>query len=439
MLYYSVAASMTEAAALAQKSAAGEAYMGRMAPLMTKLIDRNQSPTTVPYSVTLNIDRELDELFSTTESSWWTAERLPGTTVEEHFDRLQAQFFHYQAKVLIHMPFMLRSSADKIYQYSHTATLDAARMMVRYFATLRGADAVGPHICKLLDFQAFTAAMLLLLNICGYNSHTRGTVPRQPDLEQDQEDSALIDHTIRLLRTAANEPGGVVASQCAKALEMLGKVRSGICPQSKKDGAQESVQIAIPYFGTISIGLGKSFVPIKPGQYPEAGNVQRSISLPNPHQHNQRPQHLTGGLPTPNPSTHSSQTSPGMNSDGNPHQSPYEPFSTAPTGVDNSWTASTEDPFITFDSFMAFPGLQTIDFSDSDFTDNSDLSGSSIFGQGQQAIPNMNQQQALNIYGSQFLEQNSNTNVFPFPPITGGNLELDNGWNWLGMDALATQ
>lgn len=428
------ASSMAEAAAVAHESAAGEAYIARMGPLMTKLIDRNQSPTTVPYSVTLNLDRELDDLISSTDRSWWTTDRLPGTTIEEHFDRLQAQFFHYHSKVLLHMPFMLRSSADKLYQYSHTATLGAARMMIRYFDALRGAESVGPHICKLLDFQAFTAAMLLLLNICGYNSHIRGTVPQQPDLEQDQEDSALIDRTITLLRTAANEPGGVVASQCAKALDMLGKVRSGLCDEAKKECAQESCQIAIPYFGTISIGMGKSFVPIKPGQYPEAGTVRRSI-LTSSKSQTQHPSQITGGLPTPSSSTHSCQPSPSMNSDGNPRQSPYEVFAPPPTGMDNSWTASTEDPFITFDSFMAFPGAQVLDFSGSDFASNSDLSSGSMFGHGQQGIPNMNQQQAINIYGPQFLEQNSNTNGFPFPPVTGGNLELDNGWNWLGIDA----
>lgn len=423
-----VSSSIAEAAAVAQDSAAGEAYLARMAPLMTKIIDRNQSPSTMPYSHTLNLDRELDDLHSTTPKTWWTTERLPGTTVEEHFDRLQAQFFHYHAKVLLHMPFMLRSSADKLYQYSHTATLNAAREMIRYFDALRGAESVGPHICKLLDFQAFTAAMLLLLNICGYNSHTRGTVPQQPDLEQDQEDSALIDRTITLLRIAANEPGGVVASQCAKALDMLGKVRTGLCDTEKKDAHKESCQIAIPYFGTITIGMGKHFVPIKPGTYPEAGSVRRAISTSTKAQQQTHHQ-LNGGLPTPNSSTHSSQPSPSMNSDGI-RQSPYEYSMSAPSGMENSWTANTEDPFITFDSFMAFPGAQVMDFSNTDIATGAEFGGANF---GQQ-MPDIDQQQAINLYGPQFQEQTVTAEGFPFPSTSGG-LELDNGWNWLGIDA----
>ena len=417
-----VSSSIAEAAAVAQDSAAGEAYLARMAPLMTKLIDRNQSATTMPYSHTLNLDRELDELYSTTPKHWWTTERLPGTTVEEHFDRLQAQFFHHHAKLLLHMPFMLRSSADKLYQYSHTATLESSRQMIHYFDALRGAESVGPHICKLLDFQAFTAAMLLLLNICGYNSHIRGTAPQQPDLEQDQEDSALIDRTITLLRIAANEPGGVVASQCAKALDMLGKVRSGGCDQAKKDAQKESCQIAIPYFGTITIGIGKHFVPIKPGTYPDAGMVRKSISKSHQHQ-----QQLNGGLPTPSASSHSSQPSPSINSDGL-RQSPYE-YAIPSSGMDNSWTASTEDPFITFDSFMAFPGAQTLDFGSG--SSNGNGMNSSSYGQ---QMPDMDQQQAINLYRPTFQEQNLPSEGFPFPASSGG-LELDNGWNWFGVDA----
>ncbi|KAK5071724.1 hypothetical protein LTR64_004498 [Lithohypha guttulata] len=413
-----VSASIAEAAVIAQESAAGEAYLARMAPILTKLIDRNQSPTTMPYSHSLNLDREVDELYATTPKHWWTVERLPNTAIEEHFDRLQAQFFHYQTKVLLHMPFMLRSSSDKLYQYSHATCLDAARHMIRYFDALRGADSVGPHICKLLDFQAFTAAMLLILNICGYNSHIRGTLPQQPDLEQDQEDSALIDRTITLLRVAANEPGGVVASQCAKALEYLGRVRSGKCDQEK--ACKDSCQIAIPYFGTISIGLGKHFVPIKPGTYPEAGAPRQSVTASaKAQQHAQ--QHIMSGLPTPSCSSHSSQPSPSINSEGI-RQSPYEYPLSAPNGMDNSWTASTEDPFITFDSFMAFPGAEVLDFSS-----NIDLTSN-----------NYGQQQAVNVYGPQYQDQNMPGDSFPFPNIGGGGLELDNGWNWLGLDATIT-
>ena len=99
--------------------------------------------------------------------------------------------------------------------------------------------------------------------------------------------------------------------------------------------------------------------------------------------------------------------------------------------MDNSWTASTEDPFITFDSFMAFPGAQSLDFAAvSDTTPGAAVSGGNY---GQQ-MPDLDQQQAINIYGPQFQEQIMSAEGFPFPPA-GGGMDLDNGWNWLGVDA----
>ena len=98
--------------------------------------------------------------------------------------------------------------------------------------------------------------------------------------------------------------------------------------------------------------------------------------------------------------------------------------------MDNSWTASVEDPLITFDSFMTFPG-QNIDFSTGPDASTATANFNAMYGQ---QMPNMDQQQALNLYGPQLQEQNLPVEGFPFPPFNGG-LELDNGWNWFGIDA----
>ena len=143
----------------------GEYYVGKMIPIVTKMIDRNQSVVPMGYSATLRLDQELEELHNAQDPDWWSPELIPGTPAEDHFDRLSAHFYHHQAKLLLHMPFMLRSSTDKRYQYSHNAVLDAAREMIRVYEALRTNQAVGPFICKLIDFQAFTGAMLLLLNL----------------------------------------------------------------------------------------------------------------------------------------------------------------------------------------------------------------------------------------------------------------------------------
>lgn len=432
-----VKASIDEAARTAEDSAPGEAFLTKMLPIMTTIIDRNQSPTPVPYQVTISIDSALDDLSRKQASSWWTLERLPDTTAEEHYDRLSAQFSFYHMKLLIHMPFMLRSSADQKHQFSHSAAIDAARHMVRYFEALRGNDDTMPHACKLLDFQAFTAAMLLLLNLCGYNSHIRGVVPQAPDLEQDRQDSALIDLAIQLLKRAARGPGGVVATQCASALETLAAVRTSVdCSRENCNG--KTCQISIPYFGQITIGMGKSFVPIKPGTYPDAGadkprpSFSASKHLGSP---SSTLQLNKNGLPTP-PSLYSetSQTSPNE-SMMSQQRSPYGYPITAPASgslqTDNNWPPN-EDPLVMFDSFMAFPGAQDIDFSGTNFS-----LGQNPMGLNSGAMYDSSLLQTPEpMYGGLGWTQQVQNVVsgFPFPVTSGAGLELDNGWEWSGIE-----
>lgn len=405
-------------------------YVQNMVTLVGRLVDRNQSVTPMAYSATLSLDQQLDELYHTSDSSWWTTDMLPGQSTEDHFDRLQAQFFHHQVKVLLHMPFMLRphNAHDKRYQYSHTQALDGARGMIKYYEALRVNSSVGPYICKLLDFQTFTAAMLLVLNLCGYGTQHRQSGGIPPDLEQDQRDSELIDLTISLLRGASEEVGGVVAQQSAQALEMLARVRH-MTPEMAKCCSQEELdrhtcQVSIPYFGTITIGAGKQFVPIKPGTYPKPGEPSKRPAAPN----------QNTGLPTP----------PSLASSGSTQQSPvvanldhgnaamrgteYTGTDFIAPGLGQPWP--DDDAFVQFDPMMAMPpGMGgPLDFPTSDSS-----GGSSGFTPQAFSTPDQMGMPGMNGYPFQ-------TGGFPFS--TGGlngSTDLDQGWNFWGIDAPVMQ
>jgi Fungal specific transcription factor domain len=391
----------------------GDLYASRMVPLVTKIIDRNQSPAPMPYSATLRLDQDLEELHNQYDPSWWSLERVKGSTIEEHFSRMQAHFFHHQTRTILHMPFMLKSSADKRYQYSHQAALESAREMIKCYRVLRSDREVGPYICKLVDFQAFTAAMLLLLNLCGYAQHTRGAIVQQPDLDQDQLDSDLIDTTVSLLHAASGEAGGIVAAQSAKTLEMLGKVRH--CGEDKDctddAGQSQTCQVSIPYFGTITLGIGKHFVPIKKGTYPEPGETRKASMTAR-----QTAQAINTGLPTP-PSMCSNSTQPSpmsstLDSAGSTSHNLYR----APTDYNAPGLGQTydiNDAFITFDSFMALPSQ--------DFPSSGSL-GASIWSMSSGMTP-----QSFPATAGAF---DANASGFPFG--ASGNVDLDHGWSWSG-------
>ncbi|EHY54201.1 hypothetical protein HRR83_008226 [Exophiala dermatitidis] len=485
----------------ATKVNSGEVYAAKMLPIITKISDRNQSVTPMGYSATLRLDQELEELHNAQDPSWWNPDVIPGTPVEEHFGRLQAHFFHHQARVLLHMPFMLRSSADKRYQYSHSAALDGAREMIRIYDALRTNKSVGPFICKLVDFQAFTAAMLLLLNLCGYAQQHRGNNVQPPDLEQDQRDSDLIDLTIALLKNAAKEPGGVVAAQSAQALEMIARVRQGCEEQKANSCRNETIQVSIPYFGTISIGIGKQFVPIKPGTYGQRFTGQ-SISTTTRNLDTVPAGNAYGGMPNaglptpPSISSGSTQQSPLSTTIDNLHsQQSHHSLSqaqaqardqsqsqggasgygstnyTASGGYDQNqnWPPSeSDDLFVNFDSFMAFPsgvldlpsagGCTTTTSSSSGFTpqqmcqspypsggacgttttqDLNDGGGgggggadgvaAAGVGTGQPAPGQLGDKAAASVPQQGF--------PFGSYPYAQTAVELDQGWNWFGLNA----
>lgn len=420
-----------------------ESYAMRMVPIITKINDRNQAVVAMGYSATLRMDQELEELHNSQDDEWWSTDLTPDLPPQRYFDRLQAQFFHHQTKLLLHMPFMLRSSTNTRYQYSHLAALEASREMIRVYSALRNNTSVGPFICKLVDFQTFTAAMLLLLNLCGYSHQHRGNQPVPTDHEQDQRDSDLIDHTIQLLRDASREPGGVVAAQCAQALEMIARVRNGDCSEVDKCRGETS-QVSIPYFGTISIGPGKKFVPIKAGTFvtkPAGAKLPASSSRP------------TGaamigsltnsGLPTP-PSmcSGSTQQSPLTGTlDRDYRSSMYESSVNLMAPGIETWPEN-DDPFVTFDSFMNFPQQVPGDLASASVNGSSGFtpqqSNQSPFNGalnefGLSAGPNL----AGDVHGQGSMQTGFSFGGFPFPQQAQGNLDLDQGWNWFGVDGPA--
>lgn len=401
----------------------GEIFLAKMIPIITKVIDRNQSPTPMPYSATLRIDQDIEELYNAQDPAWWTKSMFPGVTPEVHFDRLQAQFYYHQTRVFLHMPFMLKSSADKRYQYSHTAALDSARQMIRYYEALRAETNIGPFICKLVDFQAFTAAMLLLLNLCGYAQQSRGAVVMQPDLDQDQQDSTLIDVTINLLREASTEAGGVVAQQSYEALKMVARIRHGCDEQRVNDTECNGCQISIPYFGTVTMAPGKNFIIPKPGTYPKPGEPRKKSMATTPGIN------MSTGLPTPpslpNSSTQPSPCSASMDRVLDPSLATGTPDLRTPFGA-SDWIAPgmgsasyedvirEQDPFVMFDSFMALPAQQDCPSSTESSTFTPSGYTPQAFGQGQTFDPILH----------------------GFPWANAG-ADLDQSWNWFtGADGM---
>ncbi|KAI9841201.1 MAG: hypothetical protein M1837_000928 [Sclerophora amabilis] len=242
-------------------------YLLRLSRIAGHLIDRNQEKQHgqtdfhAAFASTLQLDEELDNVAKTAPSSWWG--NLPPNVPVDPM-AVMAQFWHFHIRVLNHLPFMLESTANKRYIYSLISCVDSAREMLSRYSTLRTHGGQDHVSCKVIDFQAFTASVLVLLNLLGY-----GHVLSPRDEEQETRDWEMIDDIIIALRKASQEFGGVVAKQSLSVLETLRATKDGY-------GEREGSKLVIPYFGLISISPGSAFRS-KPSE-----NLSATYAQPTP-------------------------------------------------------------------------------------------------------------------------------------------------------------
>ena len=184
---------------------------------------------------------------------------------------------------------MLKATTDRRFEYNKIATLESAREMIARYRVFRPVQGFGSLVCKLIDFQVFTAAMILVINLI---DHYRK--PEKVDHREAENDQDLISVTTEILQRASVVTDGSVATQAARALEIFSNIRDISRPVREC-----TTKLVIPYFGTVVIGPGTSFGDQTQAQRPEA--VHQSQQLPTPSEHS-----LDGSTPESAPSGSSS-------------------------------------------------------------------------------------------------------------------------------------
>lgn len=249
----------------------GEQYLQELSTIIGHVIDRNQEPpsnNTLP--LTIKIEGEMTDLTATMPSEWWAKDIEPKDVGRQMYMRILPRFWHHQTRTLLHLPFMLKAATDRRYEYNKIAALESAREMINLYHVFRPAQGFGSMVCKIIDFQAFTAGMVLVLNLLTISSSTSAR-----DQQEASEDEELITITTDLLDRVSQETEGGVTTQAARALKMFCKSRADPCPAGQTVG-----RVVIPYFGTVVFGPGKSFANYSYLRGPEA--VQEPTQLATP-------------------------------------------------------------------------------------------------------------------------------------------------------------
>lgn len=238
-------------------------YCMRLGLVLGQMIDRNQDPSKMSLPTTLRMDQDLEEITRQMPIEFGNLERNTG---EADHDFVMVQFVHHYVRSLLHLPLMLKSTNDLRYRYYHDAAVESSRTALMTYKILRSNAGFKPYICKVVDFQAFTVAMLLIIHLLGFSDET----PNHSEA-QDERDWDLVMATIDVLRNAATERGGTVAEQSAQILATIYNCHSSPFPNLN----ELSCKITVPYFGVLNISPGR-----KLSNRPNKGYTKSKIIVP---------------------------------------------------------------------------------------------------------------------------------------------------------------
>ena len=264
-----------------------EQYLFRLATVVGHIVDRNQQlPSNNMLPLTFKIESEMMELAASMPDEWWKSGLEYDATANHMYSRFITQFWHYQARTLLHLPFMLKATTDRLFEYSKIATLESTREMLARYHAVRPAPWFSSLVCKVIDFQAFTGAMILVLNLMDHYRKIEAIHHREA--EQDQ---GLITLTTNILRRASVEAETEVSTQAAHVLELFGNIKGMALPV---EGLADkcTTKLVIPYFGTVVIGPGTGLrdharargleVSAQPQQLPTPSDGSVDGSTPEP-------------------------------------------------------------------------------------------------------------------------------------------------------------
>ncbi|KAK7707519.1 hypothetical protein SLS64_007038 [Diaporthe eres] len=116
---------------------------------------------------TREADKLLQEAAALMPPQWWTAPCIAaavGHDSEGLYEtiRLMNQFTHYHLLVQLHLPYLLKSSDEREYEYSKATAVTASREILTRFVSFRGSVSVAAY-CRGVDLLAFIASTVLTL------------------------------------------------------------------------------------------------------------------------------------------------------------------------------------------------------------------------------------------------------------------------------------
>ncbi|KAJ6171107.1 hypothetical protein N7470_000174 [Penicillium chermesinum] len=255
--------------------------------ITSRVLERNQSdPSPQDYTLTRELDGELQKAAAYLPSRWWLIPNLANTAADPEgmfwdMRRIFHQLFHYNLLIHIHLPYILCPSADgQKHEYSRITCVNAAREVLSRFLMFQSFNRIA-FCCRTVNYFCLAAAMTLLLaHIDGRKrspafNHAQGLGQQMSIAEsllahQRPSDRALVEQAQESMEEISRLYGDALSVQTADLLRRLMEVESEVASgqscrvegsDQKPPGDNEMrttdnggvLQISMPHFGSINI------------------------------------------------------------------------------------------------------------------------------------------------------------------------------------------
>jgi len=238
--------------------------IGKISAVAASISDEQQS-ILKSYATVLRLDEELQECRRLIPTDWWGMDQQGVLGLGQFFGRQALKLaVHYMSQFL-HLPYMLMASDQTRYEHSRLSALEAARGISKCYRGIRRSDGGNLIICDVMDFKAFSAGMVMAIDLLNQARQRR---ERPADDDSWSRDWVCVKSLVADLVETAEALDCSVASQGAQTLQFLYDVCHGTY------NGPESYVASIPYLGRVRIR--RPSVPI-PGSQQE---LQSDLALP---------------------------------------------------------------------------------------------------------------------------------------------------------------
>ncbi|KAF2626235.1 hypothetical protein BU25DRAFT_395715 [Macroventuria anomochaeta] len=231
-------------------------HRARINALSKEIADLDRDITPQSYAKALSLDEKLETNMREMPPDFWDVPNIPSTARSpESFaalERLMVQMWHFEMKIFVHLPYLLRAPHESRYEFSKVTALQASRnVLMRWFA-LRNAS-ITQACCRLGEIGVFIAAVTLTLDIV-----IELAMKEKSEVQKTKgTDFAMICRLIGEMEKLAK--ASTREKIAARSAVVLKKMLSSLDPSRQGAG---KARLTIPFFGTVELEYRK--LPVRP-------------------------------------------------------------------------------------------------------------------------------------------------------------------------------